>query len=163
MPRDTDLIHDLTGTQAVKCTQPCTHMSASPFPCGLIVFHGQDQEIALSPSPVPTHRFSGYGCILIMSDAEEPLNIDSLSQEERIQLAIKAVIDSGLTWNGRTKLSVRQAASTFKVPRSTLRDCCNGWKTRHEGHVHEQNLTPLQEVVVVEWVKVMGRPDPSVY
>ena len=137
--------------------QPCTHMSASPFLCGLVIFHEQDQEIAFSPPPIPTHRFSGCGCILIMSDAEEPLNLDSLSQEERIQLAIKAVINSGLTRNGRTKLSVRQAASTFKVPHSTLQDCCNGWKTRHEGHAHEQNLMPSQKEVVMECVKVMGR------
>jgi hypothetical protein len=92
-----------------------------------------------------------------MSDTQEPLNLDSLTQEERIQLAIKAVADSGLTPSGRTKLSVRRAASTFNVPHSTLQDRYNGRKTRHEGHAHEQNLTPAQEEVVVEWVKAMGR------
>jgi hypothetical protein len=91
-----------------------------------------------------------------MSDDENPPDIDSLTQEERMQLAIKAITASGTTPSGRTKLSVRQAATAFYVPHSTLQDRYNGRKTRKEAHAHEQNLTPAQEDIVIEWVKVMG-------
>lgn len=84
-------------------------------------------------------------------------DLDSLSQEQRIQLAIKAIHHSGTTSNGQPALSLRQAAKDFCVPRSTLTDRFNGVRTRKEAHEHELNMTAAQEEVLAEWTKVMGR------
>jgi hypothetical protein len=90
---------------------------------------------------------------------ECPLNLESLSIEERIQLALKAIEAAGRHPDGRPKLSLRKAAGPegFQVPRSTLTNRFNGIRTRKEAHAHQQNLAPAQEGVLVEWIKVMGR------
>jgi hypothetical protein len=74
-----------------------------------------------------------------------------------MQLALKAIDASGMHPNGRTRLSIRQAATAFNIPRSMLQDRFHGRKTRQEGHAHEQNLMPVQEDLVIKWVKVLGR------
>lgn len=86
-----------------------------------------------------------------------PPELDALPQEERIQLAIKAINNSSRKPDGTPSLSARQAALAFNIPRSTLTDRLNGKPTRSEAHAHEQALTPVQEEVLVEWIKVMGR------
>lgn len=76
---------------------------------------------------------------------------DDLPYEERIQRAIEAVLSSG------GALSVRQAARDWDVSNSTLADRIKGnRKPRREAHAGEQKLTPLQELVLVEWVKVIS-------
>ena len=132
-------------------------MPTSLFPRPLVILNSLNCECNSLPHPVDTSCHSVYHFTLTMSDNEEPLDLSSLTQEERIQLALKAIAASGMHATGRTKLSTRQAAITFNVPRSTLQDRYNGRKTRHEGHAHEQNLTPAQEEVVVKWVKVLGQ------
>jgi helix-turn-helix, Psq domain len=49
-----------------------------------------------------------------------PHDILSQSQEERIQLAIAAIQESGTKANGDPRYSARQAEKHFGVPRSTL-------------------------------------------
>jgi len=61
--------------------------------------------------------------------------MDSLTPEERIQLAIKA-IQSGT--------SQRSAANTFNAPRTTLRDRLGG-KQQNKGLKHMQRLTLEEE------------------
>lgn len=84
-------------------------------------------------------------------------SFDSLSQEEKIQQAIQAVRDSIVPATGCPQLSLRQAAVNFQVPWSTLTDCYNGKRTRHEAHEGEQSLSAAQEEVLVDWIKAMGR------
>jgi len=85
-------------------------------------------------------------------------DISALSKEERIQLAIAAVRDSGLKADGvTTLLSLREAARIYDVPRGTLTDRYNGVRTRAEAHEHEQLLSDSQEEVLVDWIKVMAR------
>ncbi|TFK66354.1 hypothetical protein BDN72DRAFT_743930, partial [Pluteus cervinus] len=43
------------------------------------------------------------------------------------------------------------------VPRTTLTARYNGVPTRRDGHAHELNLAPAEELVLVDWIKVMGR------
>ncbi|KAF9477144.1 hypothetical protein BDN70DRAFT_774465, partial [Pholiota conissans] len=57
----------------------------------------------------------------------------------------------------KEKLSLRKAAKLFKVPRSTVTDRHNGLKTRRDAHEHQQNLTAVQEEILVEWAKSLGR------
>jgi hypothetical protein len=76
-------------------------------------------------------------------------DILALPQEERIQLAIDAIADTGL--------SMRKAADTYAVPRTTLRSRMNGLRTRAEAHIEQQTLSPAEEDVLVKWAKVQGR------
>jgi hypothetical protein len=91
------------------------------------------------------------------SESSSGPDLASLSQEVRIGLAIDAVRTSGMTSDGRYKLSLRQAAKDYDVPRSTLTGRFNGMLTRKEAHEREQKLQPAQEEVLVEWIKVMGQ------
>ncbi|KAF8236325.1 hypothetical protein L208DRAFT_1160591, partial [Tricholoma matsutake] len=50
--------------------------------------------------------------------------------------------------------SIQKTATLYEVPCSTLTDRWNGTSTCKEGHVHELLLTPAQEEVLVDWVKV---------
>lgn len=87
----------------------------------------------------------------------EPPNLTDLTQARRMDLALAALIASGTKPNGLPNLSIRNTATLYQVPRSTLTDRWNGTPTRKEGHAHELLLTPAQEEVLVDWVKVMGR------
>lgn len=81
----------------------------------------------------------------------QPLDLTSLTQEQKIQLAITAIQHSGGT------LSIRRAATDYGVPRTTLQDRMNGVLTRTAAHAHQQALTPAQESILVDWVKAQGR------
>jgi hypothetical protein len=76
--------------------------------------------------------------------------------EARLQLALEAVLASGLKPDGQPKLGLRKAALTYNIPSSTLTARYNGRKTREESHSHQQKLTPSQELVLKEWVKSLG-------
>lgn len=54
-------------------------------------------------------------------------------------------------------LSLRKAVKAYNVPRSTLQARFDGRKSRVESHAHEQNLSPAQEQILVDWVKVQGQ------
>lgn len=74
-----------------------------------------------------------------------------LAAEQRIERAIVAL---KLAAERGAKYSINQAAKDYKVPRSTLQGRYHGVPTRSEAHAHQQKLTPAQEVVLVEWIKV---------
>lgn len=80
----------------------------------------------------------------------DELDLMSLSQEDHIQHALEAIARHA---EKEEKYSIRQAASDYNIPRSTLNDRHNGVCTRAEAHAHEQNLTPSQENILVEWTK----------
>ncbi|KAF7335093.1 DDE-domain-containing protein [Mycena venus] len=81
-------------------------------------------------------------------------DLELLSQEERIQLAIATINKAEIS--GR-RISERAAAIYFRVPRATLQDRRRGVLTRVQGHAHERALSSAQEDVLAEWVKVVGR------
>jgi hypothetical protein len=97
-----------------------------------------------------------YVVFVIMAEPSSPPR-EPVDQESHIQQAIHAIRESGTRPNGHPILSIRHAATTFGVPRSTLTDRFNGKLTHREAHVDEQNLTVVQEEVLVEWIKVMGQ------
>jgi hypothetical protein len=72
-------------------------------------------------------------------DADQPLegagdlNLEHLSQEERMKLALTA-IESGT-------MSERGAVKYFQVPRRTLQDRRKGVLPRKEAHDHERKLS----------------------
>lgn len=76
--------------------------------------------------------------------------------ETRMQEALAAVVASGLTPMGRPKLSLRAAAKQYNVPPTTLTGRYNGRTTCANGHIDQQKLTPSQENVLKDWIKVMG-------
>ncbi|KAJ7611347.1 hypothetical protein DFH06DRAFT_1373522, partial [Mycena polygramma] len=70
--------------------------------------------------------------------------------------AITAVVASGTTPTGRPIFSLRAAAKQYDVATSTLTARYNGRTTRVGSHVEQQKLSPSQEAVLKEWIKVMG-------
>jgi hypothetical protein len=50
----------------------------------------------------------------------EPGDVLGKSQEERMQLALAAIQESGTKANGDPNYSIRQAAKDFNVPRSSI-------------------------------------------
>jgi hypothetical protein len=54
------------------------------------------------------------------SSSDIPDDILSRPREERIQLAMAAIRESGMKSNGHPHYSVRQAAVDFDIPRSSL-------------------------------------------
>ncbi|KAJ3534000.1 hypothetical protein NM688_g7200 [Phlebia brevispora] len=94
-----------------------------------------------------------------MSNTASPqkLDLDDLSPEDRIQLALEAVCDSGLKPNGDPCLSLRQAAQIYRVSHSTLTARFHGRPTCRQAHEHERKLSQIQENVLVAWIKVVGR------
>lgn len=54
--------------------------------------------------------------------------------------------------SGKIK-SVRAAANTYNVPRSTLGDRINGSsRNRHLAYTKDQHLTPTEEGLLVRWI-----------
>jgi hypothetical protein len=82
---------------------------------------------------------------------------DAVPQEERIALAIEAVNASVPASGGKPKLSLRQAAKAYGVPRSTLTDRYNGVGTRQEAHEFQKLLSAAQERILADWAKVQAR------
>lgn len=71
--------------------------------------------------------------------------MDSTSNEGRLKLAIKAI-------QGRDKLSTRQAAQIYNVPRSTLRGRINGKCFRQDTRANSMKMTELEEEAIVKYV-----------
>lgn len=83
-------------------------------------------------------------------------NLTLLTQAECMKLALAALVASGTKLDGNPKLSIWKIAAKYDIPHSTLTDHWNGTPTHHKGHAHELLLTPAQEEVFVNWIKVMG-------
>ena len=88
---------------------------------------------------------------------ESTSNINKLSTEEHFELAVKTIINSGKKSNGDFVMSIRHAASTFQVDRSTLGRRLQGGKSRVDAHAMEKKLSTAAESVLVAWIKVMGQ------
>ncbi|KAF8824188.1 hypothetical protein HHX47_DHR8000488 [Lentinula edodes] len=93
--------------------------------------------------------------LLISSEESDLLDeVESLqlpaNREERLKLAVTAYLNS----NG--KLSVRGVAKAYDISHTTLQRRIEGGVSRAEAHAHEQNLSPAQEGILVEWIKVQG-------
>lgn len=88
-----------------------------------------------------------------------PDDLDDIPKEERIELAILAIHNSGLNaHDGGRNLGLRKAAELFGLPRETLRNRFNGTTKSHiQASIAKRALTPAEEEVLVEWCKVMGR------
>ncbi|KAF7344314.1 DDE-domain-containing protein [Mycena sanguinolenta] len=77
------------------------------------------------------------------------VDLNLLSVEERMQLAIKTM--------DKTGMPERPAAKYFRVPRATLQSHRQGVLPRVEAHAHERVVSVVQEQVLVEWIKIVGR------
>jgi hypothetical protein len=53
--------------------------------------------------------------------------------------------------NGEVKL-LRRAVSAFRISSSTLQDRLQKRKSRIEGHVSQQLLTPIEEITLENWI-----------
>ncbi|KAF9441488.1 hypothetical protein P691DRAFT_799479 [Macrolepiota fuliginosa MF-IS2] len=81
-----------------------------------------------------------------------------LTSEDCIQLAIQAIKCLPLLSDGTHQYKLYAPAHDYNIPWSTLTVHLNGIQTWKAAHDHECLLSPSQEVVVVvEWVKVVGR------
>lgn len=89
----------------------------------------------------------------IVDALADDFDLMSLSQEDRIQRAITAISRYAETG---VKYSIRRAAIDYDVPRSTLQDRYNGRLTRVQAHGSQQKLSPAQENILVEWIKVQA-------
>ena len=67
------------------------------------------------------------------------------NQEGRIQLAISSLKNSQIP-------SVRQAASIFQVPETTLRRRLHGTSTRSEKRANCHKLSQNEEESIVQWI-----------
>ncbi|KAJ7038921.1 hypothetical protein C8F04DRAFT_1179257 [Mycena alexandri] len=81
---------------------------------------------------------------------------EDAAREAWTQEAITAVAASGLTPSGRPVFSLRAAAKQYNISSTTLTARWNSRTTRVESHVERQKLSPAQELVLKEWIKVMG-------
>jgi helix-turn-helix, Psq domain/Tc5 transposase DNA-binding domain len=82
---------------------------------------------------------------------------EKAAAEKALQDALAAVITSGLDSKGHPILSLRSAAQMYDVPKTTLTARFNGRHTRSEAHAGQQKLTPPQEEILKEWIKVLGK------
>jgi helix-turn-helix, Psq domain len=71
-----------------------------------------------------------------------------LNQEERIQLAIKALQDGTIP-------SQRRAAVQYNVPRSTLQDRFNGVRSAREAQQSQQRLSVEEEESIKRCITTM--------
>ena len=73
-------------------------------------------------------------------------NLELLSYDERIILAIKAI-------ERDPKLSDRRAATMFEVKRRTLRDRRDGKLSRRDIHPNSSNLKKLEEEAIARYIR----------
>jgi hypothetical protein len=76
---------------------------------------------------------------------EQP-NIELLSREDRIDLAIKAI-------KSDTSLSTKRAAAIYDVPRSTLRTRRAGTTSRRDSQPNSSKLTKYKEGAIVQYIQ----------
>ena len=76
--------------------------------------------------------------------------------EARLDLAVKAILDSPLDSNGEHKLKIHAAGCLYDVKCGTLMACLNGVKSQKEVHAHECALSEAKEDVLTDWAKTLG-------
>jgi len=79
-----------------------------------------------------------------------------LIAEAQLQVALQAVIASGLDSKGNPNLSLRSAAKQYGTTKSKLTARWNGRRTRAEAHESQQKISSAQEIVLKDWIKAMG-------
>jgi hypothetical protein len=106
-----------------------------------------------------TRHFSGNLCsqkIATMPRSTQTATAKAVEDERKIRLALAAVVGSGFNNRGQPCLSIRAAAEQYGVSRSRLTARYNGRKTRIEAHAGQQKLSPPQEHVLSNWIRVVG-------
>ena len=86
----------------------------------------------------------------------DPLDLESKTDEERIQLAPDAIARNGFKANGQPWVSLHKAAGCFNISKLTLTVQFNGRKSKKEAHEHEKTLSFAAETALVEWVAELG-------
>jgi hypothetical protein len=76
----------------------------------------------------------------------DDVDLDHLSEEQRMQLAIIA-IRAG-------RMSQNKAAPYYRVHRGTLQNRFKGMLTRTEAHAPRRKLSESHEAVLTSWIKV---------
>ena len=77
---------------------------------------------------------------------DQPPDLESLSKEERIKLALQAL-------QKPQDLSVRRAAGVYKVPETTLRRRHAGTRSTRDTHPKSSNLSQAEERTLVQYIK----------
>lgn len=91
------------------------------------------------------------------SDHTHPThNLDSLDEEQCLQLAVKAILNSPLCQDIQPELTIQAATHIYNVKCGTLTNRLSGMKTWKEAHAHECLLSEAQEDVLAEWAKTLG-------
>ncbi|KZT63246.1 DDE-domain-containing protein, partial [Daedalea quercina L-15889] len=92
------------------------------------------------------------------SDAAKPANKSPRAvKEHQIDAALAAIKVSGLKPNGKPKESICSVAKTFGIASSTLNNCWNGKKSPINLHIPQRKLNPMEEGVLVDWIKEVGQ------
>lgn len=99
-------------------------------------------DILTSHTFTTRHAWSSY--------SSRPSYIEEKSVEEHLQLALDAIAVNGFKPNGRPWLSLREAARTYQVSKTTLTARFNGRKCKRESHEHEKTLSCGEEAALVE-------------
>ena len=76
----------------------------------------------------------------------QPLDLESLSKEDRIKLALQAI-------KKPQELSVRRAAVVYKVPETTLRRQRTRTQSTRDTHPKLSALTKAEEQTLVQYIK----------
>jgi len=79
----------------------------------------------------------------------DPLDFESKTTEEWIQMALDAITQNGFWQNRQPILSLHKAAKTFNISKNTLATRFNGWKTHSEAHKKEQKLSAAWKDVML--------------
>ena len=77
---------------------------------------------------------------------DQPLDLESLSKEDRIKLALQAI-------KKPQELSVRRAAIVHNVPRATLQRRRAGTQSTRDTHPKSSNLQKTEERSLAHYIK----------
>lgn len=86
-----------------------------------------------------------------------PEDLAGLDDEARLELAVRAILASPISDDGKHELQVRVASRFFEVKRGTLTNQLKGVRPRSEAHAHERVLSDAEEEVLSEWIRSLGR------
>ena len=79
-----------------------------------------------------------------------PPDLELLSREDRIVLAIQAIKSDAL-------MSIRRAAATYNVPESTLRHRRAGRTSQRDLHSSQSRITKNEEEVIVQRIRKLDK------
>jgi hypothetical protein len=85
---------------------------------------------------------------------DQPPDLESLSKEERIQLALKSTQEP-------QNLSVRRAAIVYNVSRRSIDRRRAGTRSTHDTHPKSSNLTKAEEQTLVKYIRKLDQQGSS--